>query len=94
MQNSPYINITNPIYEWILPFFSSAIFHRVAEARKSANAIRRITSDQGVDLFRTSDIQEEAIRYFSNLFQFSPVNHTRASISSLRSLIDFIRCSN
>ncbi|KAH0903404.1 LOW QUALITY PROTEIN: hypothetical protein HID58_042907 [Brassica napus] len=52
-----------------------------------------ITSDQGVDLFRTSDIQEEAIRYFSNLFQFSLVNHTRASISSLRSFIDF-RCSN
>ena len=46
-----------------------------------------------IKLNQAFENKEEAIRYFSNLFQFSPVNHTRASISSLRSFIDF-RCSN
>lgn len=34
MQKSPYINITNPFHEWILPFFSSVIFHGVAGSRE------------------------------------------------------------
>lgn len=68
-------------------------FHNAVRSRQAQNTIREIRCQDGIVVTKQLEIKEEAVRFFSEFLNQSPVNYNGTTTEELQKLLKF-RCSD